>query len=342
MTAGRRWPPRRRSSRRGPTPRARTSGSKLTTPETGPPRRGPLPRAGAGRDTLLGAKATPSSPAARRHVMALGPPQPRGSADSACAALPQPVPHEPREAAPRLAPGPEREASVSPVRVSRRRRRPPAMWDPRAARCVAGGVEGAWGSAGARECPRPRGVVRHPFPPPRDRGLARKGRARRPGRGRCGPAELSLRGRPPGASVPPCGQTRLALQRGSRCAEPRGDGSPGSEGRARRGAVPWDGGGEASVLRPCGLPPRPTLRGRPTGIAVRFAQKRGLSLQLGRARPGSAPRPQPALLPSGALRTRYSPAAPAEGDSLAPCHCSLWGAFFCSAAYGQFLGRCVT
>ncbi|XP_005348261.1 TPR and ankyrin repeat-containing protein 1 [Microtus ochrogaster] len=134
MTAGRRWPPRRRNSRRGPTPRARTSGSKLTTPETGPPRRGPLPHPGAGRDTLLGAKATPSPPAARRHLMALGPPQPRGNADSACVALPLPVPHEPREAAPRLAPVPEREASVSPARLSRRRRRPPAMWDPRAAR----------------------------------------------------------------------------------------------------------------------------------------------------------------------------------------------------------------
>ncbi|XP_076433331.1 TPR and ankyrin repeat-containing protein 1 isoform X1 [Peromyscus maniculatus bairdii] len=134
MTAGRRWPPRRRSSRRGPAPRPRTSGPKLPTPEAGPPRRGPLPRAGAGRDTLLGAKATPSPPAARRHVTALGPPQPRGSSDSACAALPQPVPHEPREAASRLAPGPERGASVSPARVPRRRRRPPAMWDPRMAR----------------------------------------------------------------------------------------------------------------------------------------------------------------------------------------------------------------
>uniref|UniRef100_A0A8C2QFD0 Tetratricopeptide repeat and ankyrin repeat containing 1 n=1 Tax=Cricetulus griseus TaxID=10029 RepID=A0A8C2QFD0_CRIGR len=134
MTAGRRWPPRRRSSRRGPTPRARTSASKLTTPEAGPPRRGPLPRGGAGRDTLLGAKATPSPPSARRHVTALGPPPPPPPADSACAALPQPVPHEPREAASRLAPSPERGASESPTRVPRRRRRPPAMWDPRAAR----------------------------------------------------------------------------------------------------------------------------------------------------------------------------------------------------------------
>ncbi|NP_001158131.1 TPR and ankyrin repeat-containing protein 1 [Mus musculus] len=133
-TAGRRWPPRRRSSRRGPTPRSRAPGAKLSAPEAGPPRRGPLPRGGAGRDTLLGAKATPSSPAARRYVTALGPPQPRGSTDSACAALPQPVPHEPREAAFRLAPASERGASVSPARIPRRRRRVPAMWDPRAAR----------------------------------------------------------------------------------------------------------------------------------------------------------------------------------------------------------------
>lgn len=230
MTAGRRWPPRRRSSRRGPTPRARTSASKLTTPEAGPPRRGPLPRGGAGRDTLLGAKATPSPPSARRHVTALGPPQPRGSADSACAALPQPVPHEPREAASRLAPGPERGASVSPTRVPRRRRRPPAMWDPRAARCVAGG--GSWGFEG-REFPRPLGVVHLPPSHPRPRPGA--GRARGDAAGG-GAAQRSFPcGDHPGASVPRCGPTHLALQLGWRRAEPRGDGSAGSAGSGERG-----------------------------------------------------------------------------------------------------------
>lgn len=313
-TAGRRWPPRRRSSRRGPTPRSRAPGAKLSAPEAGPPRRGPLPRGGAGRDTLLGAKATPSSPATRRYVTALGPPQPRGNTDSACAALPQPVPHEPREAAFRLVPGSERRASVSPARIPRRRRRVPAMWDPRAARCVAGVGGGRLGLCGPRvpEAPRGRPPSRRPRP-----GAGR--RAPRPGRG--GAAQRRF---PRGDHHSPFSggslsatpwRTRLAAQPGSRCAKPRGAGGAGSAGSAGRRLPPGGGG-----LRPLPLrPPRPTLRRRPR-VAGLFAQERGLSLLLGPTQPCSSSAPKPHSCPRGlcALVTRCSGLAGPLRDS-APC-----------------------
>uniref|UniRef100_A0A8C6W313 Tetratricopeptide repeat and ankyrin repeat containing 1 n=1 Tax=Nannospalax galili TaxID=1026970 RepID=A0A8C6W313_NANGA len=120
--------PRMQSSRREPVARPRIPGSKLWVPKAEPPLRGPL-AGDAGRDTPPAAEATHAPPAPRQHVTAFGLSQPRGSSESACAALALPVPQKPRAA--RLAPA----ATASPAHPARRRRRrPPAMWDPRAAR----------------------------------------------------------------------------------------------------------------------------------------------------------------------------------------------------------------
>lgn len=192
---------------------------------------------------------------------------------------------------------------------------------------------GRLGLGGTRESPRGR-------PPPETAAWRGKG-------ARGDPAEVGAAQRSfPCGDAPRGPRCHPAGGRSSRSSRARGArsraGMAARDRRGARGAELCPGSGEASVLHPCGLPPRPTFRGRPTRVAWRFAQKRGLSLLLGRARPGSASPASARTLALGGSAHSLPTRSARSGDSLAPCLCSQRGAFLCAAAYGQFVGKCAT